>query len=78
MFGFTGMVCCQMAMFKLQHDTEVAFEKSLEGIDPGVAVECRRKRQESQEKARLGSIAERRHQELCQAIRSTSFWRLGA
>jgi hypothetical protein len=38
-----------MAMFKLQHDTEVAFEKSLEGIDPGVAVECRRKRQEYQE-----------------------------
>ena len=78
MFGLMGMVCYQMAVFKLQHDTEVAFEKSLEVVDPGVAVECRRKHRESQEKARLESIAERRHQELCQAIRSTSFWRLGA
>jgi hypothetical protein len=33
-------------------------------------------RDERREKARQEAIAERRHRELCSAIRSTSFWRL--
>lgn len=51
------------------------FERSLEGLPPDVALSLRQKRAEEKEKARKEAQEERRHKELCEAIRSTGFWR---
>lgn len=57
------------------HEQDMQFEKSLASLPPDVAHSLRQKRAEEKEKARKEAQEERRHKELCAAIRSTGFWR---
>lgn len=53
-----------------------AFENSLKGLSPDLVQRLRGERAARLERERLEAAAERRHRELCEAIRSASFWRL--
>lgn len=77
MFGI-GYICAMnvaVLMAKAEADEEIRFQDFLKTIP-----ECDRASiAESRDKRKLAAkeyaIAERRHRELCDSIRSTSFWR---
>lgn len=52
---------------------DMLFTQELMKAPPDVASRMLKDRQERQEKQRLEAIAERRHQELCRAIRSIGY-----
>lgn len=56
---------------RLEQERERAFYAHVETLPPEMRYDAVRRYTEAKEKARLESIAERRHQELCEAIRST-------
>jgi len=55
---------------------EDMFNESLTGLPEDEKTKRIVERAAMKEKARLEAIEERRHQQLCSAIRSTSFWAL--
>lgn len=75
MIGATYVAATQALLVA---EEERTFERSLEGLPFETIVELRRQRREQQEKAAREVAEERRHRELCLAIRSVSFWRFGS
>ena len=55
-----------------------AFEEKMRGLPPEMANRLRMERAERKERERKEAETERRHREMCDAIRSTSFWRFGS
>lgn len=70
MFGIDGIVL-QVQLAELERKEEQQFEEFLATLSPADAQQLRTERKEAKEKARQEAIAERRHRELCDAIRST-------
>lgn len=78
MLGFAIGLGHTIAVLEAEKRERQYFEKSLEGLPPEEQTTRRKAREELREKMRQEATAERRHQELCNAIRSTSFWRFGS
>lgn len=74
MYGGYFVLCEIM----VQQELGKAFEKSMERLPYEMSVTLRAERQAEKEKAREEAAKERRHRELYEAIRSTSFWRIGS
>jgi hypothetical protein len=75
MFDLLGMAMAQVqsAIMEQRH-----FEDSIKELPLDVQHTMRTERLARLERNRLANLKERRHQELCDAIRSTSFWRFGS
>ncbi len=58
-------------------EEERLFQKAMEGLPEDLAHRLRAQRLAEKTIAAEKAKDERRHQELCDAIRSTSFWRFG-
>lgn len=71
----SAMFACALSEIQFRQAEEAAFQKAMDGLPADVAMEMRRKRQDEQAAAYQRATEERRHRELCDAIRSTSFWR---
>lgn len=52
-------------------------ELARQALTPGQYAQWRAERDKEKREARERADVERRHRELCDAIRSTSFWRMG-
>jgi hypothetical protein len=78
MFGMIGViVSVQTLIDKLQYETEtIALAEST--MSPEQFNDWLSAWQAVKEKKHAEAIEERRHREVCEAIRSTGFWRLGA
>lgn len=76
MFGaelaIAQIVMAQIMMAQAERDY---FEKSIKDLPEDMKRDLRTKREAEREKARQEATAERRHREMCDAIRSTGFWR---
>lgn len=66
-----SLVLLSAKMAVLHYQEEERFQQWVSQLRP----EIRKKILAEREKARQEAIEERRHRELCDAIRSTSFWR---
>lgn len=75
MFGSYLAFSMIFAAIEAQRIENEAFEKALDGVPHDLAALMRKERAERQERQRQEAVEERRHRELCEAIRSTSFWR---
>jgi hypothetical protein len=66
-FGMGALITVQA--LRLANEQEQRYLKSLETLPPDMQVQLLKEHRERKEKARLEAIAERRHQELCEAIK---------
>lgn len=76
MFGLELAIGIAMAKLQEKKERLRRLEAALAELPAGQQEAMRAKYIADEEKARQEETAERRHQELCAAIRSTSFWRL--
>lgn len=76
MFGLELAIGIAMAKLQEKKERLRRLEAALAELPPEQQEAMRAKYIADEEKARQEETAERRHQELCAAIRSTSFWRL--
>ncbi len=61
-------------MAKYEQDEARAFEQAISTLTPYEQDKARTERRESLERARIERDTERRHKELCKAIRDSGFW----
>lgn len=75
MIGMAAMIPWIVEETKRNQEEEFAFQKHCSTLPYEEAQALRDKRGDTYEKRRKELQDERRHQELCNAIKSTSFWR---
>ena len=78
MFGIIHGTMMAMAKIEMAQELDRRFEDYIKDLPLDLQIEMRASRKEQQEKQCAEAAKERRHRELCQSIRSTSFWRFGA
>lgn len=73
MFG--GLICGVLQELRAEQEMDAAFEKAIGILPADDAQRLRDQRNAEKEADQRRADEERRHRELCNAIRSTSFWR---
>ena len=68
---FTGVVMAVIAESMMKDRIDQHFERVIRDLPIETQIQMRKERDERKEKARLEAIEERRHKELCEAIKST-------
>ena len=75
LIGFHSVMATLPAALEQAQKEEKAFNDYCATLSDEEAKALQEDRQKWREKARKEAIEERRHKEMCDAIRSTSFWR---